>query len=166
MDSVGQHVPVDAIHKALPGWIVVSRHHMEDIISMPKNHLCGKDLWMAFRDCWAPEEAFFPTALALAGHLSETVPRSLTYAEWNDRARNKQNRAHPLSWDNEFDANLVQSLRSRHDCYFLRKLKHEISVSRWEHATNSKREGLQRRCGTKRPGGEPDQERMKRVRDR
>lgn len=133
-DVLRQCMPLDAIHKALPGWCTLAREHAQQIIDMPAAHLDGKNLWEAFEPCWAPEEAFFPTALALLGLLPETICRSLTYAEWNERTRRPEDKAHPMSWDHAFNAELVSVLRRDHNCIVLRKVKHPVSLSRWKHA--------------------------------
>lgn len=133
-DVVSLNIPFDAIQKSLPGWIVICRHHAEEILAMPEKHFAGKDLWPAFSDCWAPEEAFFPTALSLLGLLPETMQKSLTYAEWNHRAQNQQSRAHPRTWDNVFDGNLVATIRKNHGCLVLRKLKEKVRLREWKEA--------------------------------
>ena len=127
-----QHIPLDAIHKALPGWCTLARDHAQMILDMPAKELEGKDLWPAFESCWAPEEAFFPTALALLGLLSETRCKSFTYAEWGtQRTRTPLDKAHPKTWDHEFDGKLVAFLRSTHDCIILRKVKSPVELRDW-----------------------------------
>jgi hypothetical protein len=134
-DALRQHVPLDAIHKALPGWCTLAREHAQRILDMPAMELEGKDLWPAFESCWAPEEAFFPTALALLGLLSETRCKSLTYAEWGThQSRVPLDKAHPKDWDSEFDGDLVESLRRTHGCIILRKLRFPVELSHWRHA--------------------------------
>lgn len=134
-NAVESNIVSDAIYKALPGWCTLSRKHAQDILDLPEKHLAGKDLWPAFSNCWAPEECFFPTALALLGHLpQDVVPRTLTYAEWNFRAHNERDRAHPRVFDDEWNAGLLQDLRRQHGCYFIRKIKYPMSLSRWEEA--------------------------------
>jgi hypothetical protein len=133
-DVLRQHIPLDAIHKALPGWCTLAKDHAQQIIDMPTKELEGKDLWTAFESCWAPEEAYFPTALALLGLLSETECKSLVYAEWSERTKRPEDKAHPKAWDREFDARLVASLRSSHGCIILRKLKFPIQLGRWKQA--------------------------------
>ena len=136
-DVVRQYVPLDAIHKALPGWCVLSRSAAQDILDMPQKHLGGNELWTAFKDCWAPEEAFFPTALALLGHLPATINKSMTYAEWDSRARNQKDRAHPKVWDTEFCKDLVTRLRKDHGCFVLRKVRRRITLTDWQRAIDT-----------------------------
>lgn len=134
-DALRQHIPLDAIHKALPGWCTLARDHAQRILDMPAIELGGKDLWPAFESCWAPEEAYFPTALALLGLLSETRCKSFTYAEWEThQSRASLDKAHPRDWDGEFDGKLVDSLRRIHGCIILRKLKFPVELSHWRHA--------------------------------
>mmetsp|Transcript_9701 Transcript_9701/g.14899 ORF Transcript_9701/g.14899 Transcript_9701/m.14899 type:complete len:456 (-) Transcript_9701:129-1496(-) len=134
-------IPCPAIHKALPGWCVLSAHHAQAILDMSRKHLEGQDLWPAFENVWAPEEVFFPTALCLLGFLteSETYNHSMTHTEFNLRARDHQDRAHPKFWDDEFDERLVQYLRREKQCLFLRKVKHGIPLHRWERAVMTTR---------------------------
>mmetsp|Transcript_15410 Transcript_15410/g.35407 ORF Transcript_15410/g.35407 Transcript_15410/m.35407 type:complete len:141 (-) Transcript_15410:82-504(-) len=135
---------------------------------MPRVHLGGKELYPAFQDCWAPEEAFFPTAMALLGHFSQTIQRSLTYAEWNERARNQQDRAHPKVWDREFDVGLVRAIRNDHGCIVLRKLKLPIPLSKWERVVTMASDDLETTpssCSPKRrPEPSPEENRTKKAR--
>jgi len=149
-DVVKQFVPSQAIHKALPGWCCLCRSHAQTILNLPQDYLEGQQLYTAFTDCWAPEEAFFPTALALLGLLDETENKALTFAEWNDRARDHQDRAHPRVWDALFDADLVQTLRHVHGCIILRKVTREVSLEAWLEAVE-KTVVVEARSGTKRP---------------
>lgn len=142
-------VPLQAIHKALPGWCCLCRSHAQGILDMQNEHLEGQKLDDAFRDCWAPEEPFFPTALALLGLLAQTENKALTFAEWNSRARNHKDRAHPLEWDTQFCRDLVQDLRQNHGCIILRKMKREVSIRAWLEAVE-KRDVVPANCGTKR----------------
>ena len=68
-NNLTPHLPYDAIHKALPGWIVVCRKHLEKIIQLDAGVVDGgtgeRGLWRMFDGVWAPEEVYFPTALAL-----------------------------------------------------------------------------------------------------
>lgn len=140
-DVLRQHMPLDCIHKALPGWCTLASAHAQEILTMSEKHLEGLELWKAFdKPCWAPEEAFFPTALALLGLLNNTECKSLTYAEWNERSKRPEDKAHPKTWDREFDAQLVSSLRKDHGTIILRKVKYPVPVSKWQDAvfqTNS-----------------------------
>jgi hypothetical protein len=136
-DVLGQFLPLECIHKALPGWCTLCRRHAQDILDLPSKHLQGLELWTAFKDCWAPEEAFFPTALALLGLLRETEQRSLTHAEWPERTKIPQDKAHPKVWDDELDAELVSELRSKYECAVLRKVKQTIPLERWKEMVGS-----------------------------
>jgi hypothetical protein len=141
-DVLRQYMPLDSIHKALPGWCTLSKEHAKEVLAMPARHLGGKDLWTAFDECWAPEEAFFPTALALLGLLDETERKSLTHAEWSsERTKRPEDKAHPKTWDDELDARLVASLRRDHGSVILRKIKYPIPVSRWRDIVFSTRSG-------------------------
>ncbi len=69
-------IPNDVIHKALPGWALFSRSHLECIINL-KDRFNGDEsecereceLYPLFRDVWAPEEVYFSTVLALLGKM-------------------------------------------------------------------------------------------------
>jgi len=131
-DALSQHIPLDAIHKALPGWCTLARDHAQQILDLPKNELDGRNLWNAFEPCWAPEEAYFPTALALLGLLPETESQSLTYVEWNERARKPEDKAHPKDWDAELSPELISFLRREHGAIILRKVKYPVHQSQWK----------------------------------
>mmetsp|Transcript_24896 Transcript_24896/g.25340 ORF Transcript_24896/g.25340 Transcript_24896/m.25340 type:complete len:241 (+) Transcript_24896:715-1437(+) len=129
-----QHViPRDAIHKALPGWCLLSTKHARSIVDIPKCDLGGKELWPVFEDVWAPEEMFFPTVLALLGYLPgpEVELSALTYSEWPTRAKNPKDRAHPYTYDNHFSQKLVAEIRES-GCLFMRKLKYPLDVDLWK----------------------------------
>jgi hypothetical protein len=134
--ALRSHIPIDAIRKALPGWCTLARYHAKLILDMPNMELEGSPLWPAFESCWAPEEAFFPTALALLGLLAETQCKSLTYAEWTEQrnSRKPEDRAHPREWDQEFNSDLVWTLRHDLDCVILRKVKNQIPLILWRSA--------------------------------
>jgi len=140
-DALQDAVPLDAVRKALPGWCLLSRRHARGVLDLP-DRLGGQDLWPAFERVWAPEEVYFPTCLALLGFTSgdEVVRRPLTYAEWNERAKNHSDRAHPLTFDVSFDARLVRYVREEQGCLFLRKVKRSISVRRWEDSVDRARD--------------------------
>ena len=91
------------------------------------------NLWPAFERVWAPEEVFIPTALAICGHLDdeEVSKRALTHSQWDERAKNHKDRAHPISYDGCFDDELVSRVR-RDGCLFMRKLKNQLDVNVWE----------------------------------
>lgn len=101
-------VPRAAVCKCLPGWIAVQRAHAEEVVALTAllggwgDEGGGEGLrWSerrppateprALLDAWvgvhAPEEVFFPTALALLGYLRTddgdgVVRRSVCFAEW------------------------------------------------------------------------------------
>jgi hypothetical protein len=58
--------PPTAVWKALPGWQVLSRQHAQAIVDLEGR--VGGELWPAFEPCFAPEEIFLPSCLALAGY--------------------------------------------------------------------------------------------------
>ena len=148
-DALLRSVPSDAIQKALPGWCLISRRHAESILNLPQA-LGGQDLWPAFTDVWAPEEVYFPTGLALCGYLapdpegdSDVVREPLTYSEWNERARDHKDRAHPLVFDGCFEDDKATIRRIHQDkgCTFLRKIKKPIPVRIWEDVVTEKING-------------------------
>ena len=133
-------IPLSAIHKALPGWCLLSRKHAQSILELTEKQLDGMNLWPAFERVWAPEEVYFPTALALCGYMddddttnNEVSKRSVTYSEWDTRASNHKDRAHPLSYDDNFDYELVRRVRNENNgALFLRKMKKELDLNVWE----------------------------------
>ena len=139
-NAVEPFVPSAAIFKALPGWCVLSRKHVQEIVDLPKK-LDGHELIRAFTNCWAPEEVYFPTALALLGYIQTdaVVRKSLVHAEWNERARNERDRAHPRCFDGEFDRDLVRELRSK-GCLFVRKVKYSMPLHEWQRAVQGRAE--------------------------
>ena len=147
-DALIGKVPPDAIQKALPGWCLISRKHMEGILNLPQE-LGGQDLWPAFTDVWAPEEVYFPTCLALCGYLApesegdnDVVREALTYAEWNERASNHKDRAHPLVFDGCFedDTAVIRRIRGQ-GCTCLRKVKRPVPVRLWEDVVTGRNRG-------------------------
>lgn len=93
------------------------------------------NLWPAFERVWAPEEVYFPTALALCGYMDdeeEVLKRSVTHSEWDTRASNHKDRAHPLTYDDKFDDELVKRVRNDNGALFMRKLKRELDLNVWE----------------------------------
>ena len=140
--------PADAVWKALPGWIVLSRQHAQAIVNLEPQ--VGGQLWPAFEDCFAPEEIFFPSLLALAGftpdpdadarlvHSSSSaaaaaaapslsaapvICRSLVFAEYPTSG---ENRANPIAWDSSFDHHMLY--RRREEGYiFARKFKEPLT---------------------------------------
>ncbi|KAL9178337.1 hypothetical protein ACHAXT_001765 [Thalassiosira profunda] len=149
-------VPAEAIYKALPGWCFLSRKHAHSILDLP-SQLEGSNLWPAFERVWAPEEVFVPTALAIGGHMEEVVRRPLTHSQWDERAANHKDRAHPLAYDGHFDDGLVSRVR-RDGCLFLRKMKRPLNVDVWEQIV------VQRRRG--RDAGMPEESRGREREDR
>jgi hypothetical protein len=125
---VEQYVPSEAIYKALPGWGVLCRAHVKAVLEM----LPSLEFWKAFESCWAPEEVYFSTALSLLGLLKQVQDKSLVYTEWNDLARNETDRAHPLDFSNAFAKGLVDCIREKKGCIFVRKIKKPISLYWWK----------------------------------
>jgi len=125
--------PGDAIYKALPGWCMVCKQHMEKILDLPKAMGNDRDIWPAFKDVWAPEELYFATALALVGVLpgDEIVLRSLIFAKWDSSAKIHSERSHPINYDKTFTEKIVSNIR-KNGYYFMRKLKRPISVHLWK----------------------------------
>mmetsp|Transcript_32990 Transcript_32990/g.69426 ORF Transcript_32990/g.69426 Transcript_32990/m.69426 type:complete len:554 (-) Transcript_32990:32-1693(-) len=138
-DILRNSVPRETVYKALPGWCLLSRKHAQSILNIPVQ-LEGLNLWPAFERVWAPEEVFIPTALALGGHMDEVSRRSLTHSQWDERAANHKDRAHPLSYDGCFDDKIVARVR-RDGCLFLRKMKRSLDVSIWEQIVVQHRRG-------------------------
>jgi len=134
-------VPGETIYKALPGWCFLSRKHAQNILNLP-SQLGGMNLWPAFERVWAPEEVFIPTALAICGHMNnnEVSRRALTHSQWDERAANHKDRAHPLTYDGYFDDKLVSRVRND-GCLFMRKLKMPLDVSTWDQIIVQKRRG-------------------------
>jgi len=125
--------PRDAIYKALPGWCMLSRQHMEKVLDLPRILGNDRDVWPAFKDVWAPEELYFATALALVGVLpgEEIVLKSLIFAKWDSRAKIHSERSHPLNYDKKFTYKFVCSMR-KNGYYFMRKLKEPIALNLWK----------------------------------
>jgi len=134
-------IPSYTIRKALPGWCLLSRKHAQSILELPDKQLDGMNLWPAFERVWAPEEVYFPTALALCGYImddnndngdNEVANRSVTHSEWDTRASNHKDRAHPLTYDDNFNYELVRRVRNENGALFMRKLKKELDLNVWE----------------------------------
>jgi len=121
-----QYIPTDAIYKALPGWCVLCRSHVQAILD-----IAVEDLWTAFVHVWAPEEVYFATCLALLGLLDKVECKSLVHAEWNEHARNHCDRAHPKEYDDEFNEQLVEYVK-RKGSVFLRKVKRRMPLNWWK----------------------------------
>lgn len=133
------------VWKALPGWILLTRRHAVDVLSLhrrvggeatdtyspPIDGDIGAftasravDLPHAFRNVYAPEEIFFPTMLAICGHLTDrrlvasnvdviigsgnapqVLKRRVTHAEW--RAPSDPN---PIMYD-KLSESMLHSMR-------------------------------------------------------
>jgi len=106
---------------SLPGWCLLSRKHARGILDIP-SHLGGMNLWPAF---------FLPTTLALSGNMEGVSRRPLTHLRWDERAADRGDRVHPLSYDGSFDDVLVSKTRAE-GCLFLRKVKRPLDLSVWE----------------------------------
>lgn len=106
-------IPREAVWKALPGWIMLTRRHAMDIIGLLRHTggydlnrthdgVSSIDLVRAFGPpgqwnensggVFAPEEVFFATMLSLLGYLktgfetqAEVKPLSISYATWARR---------------------------------------------------------------------------------
>jgi hypothetical protein len=138
---LSKHFPPESIYKALPGWCLLSRKHAQSILDLPtvlglhKESQEESDLCTLFENVWAPEELYFPTCLALTGHLSggNVTFKSLIFAFWDEKARNPSNRAHPLAYDHDFGESLVTELRQS-GYLFMRKLQRPIGVHIWKHS--------------------------------
>ena len=145
---------MDAIWKALPGWILLSRKHASAIQNIPtslsstivntnshdddNSSKTQIDLWPAFEKVWAPEEVYFPTALALMGHLPSTdvLTIPMTHSEWNTRAKDHSERAHPKVYDKyALRPSFLDRIRfrnsSEHGCLFMRKFKEPLEETIW-----------------------------------
>eukprot|EP00956_Cyclotella_meneghiniana_P026868 scaffold59152_cov76-Cyclotella_meneghiniana.AAC.4 len=101
-------IPANLIWKA-DQWIVLNRSHGEAVASLPAKYLNGRTLWYAFRRCRAPDEMYFPTALAILGVIARPTGvkevddvsngnekcagdqirrRKVTYCDWSVSAKN------------------------------------------------------------------------------
>ena len=139
-DHLQPHLPYDAIRKTLPGWVLLCRRHIEDIIafdeSMAKPSGNGggmeeRGLWRVFEGVWAPEEVYLPTAPSLLGRTHEVFNRSLVHVEWDHDAADERDRAHPIVMDNVFGRELVERMREK-GLLFMRKLKRGVDLGVWE----------------------------------
>ena len=104
--------------------------HAQSILDIP-TLLDRMNLWPAFEQVRAPEEVFLPTALAVSGNLVGVSRRSLTHSQWDVRARDHKDRAHPILYDGNFDDVLVSRKRAKW-CLFLSKVKRLLDLSVWE----------------------------------
>ena len=130
---------VTLLYISLPGWCFLSRKHAQNILNLP-SQLGDMNLWPAFERVWAPEEVYFPTALSICGNLDEVVRRSVTYSQWDERAANLQDRAHPLAYDGCIDDDLVRRVR-QDGCLFLRKMKQSLDVNVWKDIIVNRKRG-------------------------
>lgn len=127
-----RHLPADCARKSLPGWITLSRAHVRSILSCTEG-LRPLDLAGAFGGCWAPEEMFFATVLALAGaDLEGDVREGLTHAVWNENARG-EDRAHPIVYDGMDLCDLIRMVRKK-GRFFVRKVTRGTIGRHWEQA--------------------------------
>lgn len=123
-------IPKDAIYKALPGWALFSRSHIDEIMDI-SDRLSGKELYPLFKNVWAPEEVYFPTALALLGKLEDYVVRkSLMWSKWDESLKNKD-RAHPILYDGKFSKALIDDVYSQ-GFLFMRKFKYKLDSCEWK----------------------------------
>ena len=120
------HIPYIAIWKAVPGWCVLCRKHIQQILDMPRNHLSGNELWPAFQHVWAPEEVFFSTALSLLGILpsDEVSLQSLVFSQFIP------GQAHPMEYD--FEKGDWNKIMNHSEYITLRKVKRPVNVTTWE----------------------------------
>lgn len=158
-------IPTSAIYKALPGWCLLSRKHAQCILDLPEKQLGGMNLWPAFERVWAPEEVYFPTALSLCGYMDdddEVLKRSLMYSEWDTRASNHKDRAHPLTFDDNFDYTLVRRVRSeKNGALFIRKVKRKLDLNIWEEIVIRREKGHTRKSSQKRRAPSPSSSMMR-----
>mmetsp|Transcript_11333 Transcript_11333/g.13143 ORF Transcript_11333/g.13143 Transcript_11333/m.13143 type:complete len:382 (+) Transcript_11333:73-1218(+) len=122
------NIPKDAIHKSLPGWALFSKDHLQSIIDI-KDRLGGRELFPLFKGVWAPEEVYFPTALALLGKLhnpKEVVRRSLMWSKW-DHSLKGEEKAHPIEY---YDVGEIANIQ-REGFIFMRKWKKRIDSNLW-----------------------------------
>jgi hypothetical protein len=64
-DVLQPHIPLDAIHKALPGWCTLARNHAKQILDMPAKELQGTELWPALNHA-GPQRGILPRQLWLS----------------------------------------------------------------------------------------------------
>ena len=124
-------VPRSAVHKCLPGWISLTRTHAQEIGALAA--ALGDALLGAWDSVHAPEEIFFPTMLALLGHLradaeeeeeGDGVRRTaVTFAEWTRRGD-----AHPAT--HTLNARTVHKMRMD-GALFGRKFPEHTSIETW-----------------------------------
>lgn len=146
--SLYKYFPQEVLYKALPGWCLLSRLHIQSILDLPSLILNTTsttqqqseekyNLWSLFQNVWAPEEVYFATCLALLGFLpcEHAVSKSLMFACWDKHAKNHSDRAHPRSYDHELSKSLVQDLR-KSGYMFMRKLKNHIALESWRYYIN------------------------------
>ena len=113
-----------------------SRNLIYKSILQINRRLNGGELYPLFKNIWAPEEVYFPTALALLGKLGlggtseEVVRKSLMWSKWDERSRGSD-QAHPIVYDGEFCVGLVNEARAE-GCLFMRKWKRQLDLAVWE----------------------------------
>ena len=141
---LSKYFPQEAVYKALPGWCLLSRTHMQSILDLPTSleisETSTQTLWSLFETVWAPEELYFPTCLSLLGHLpsDNVVSQSLMFACWDEKARNHSDRAHPRVYDCYFGENLIGELQES-GYLFMRKLQKPIDLKLWKSAIECRR---------------------------
>lgn len=144
------------IWKALPGWIMLTRRHAEEILKLPSLvDPDRKDLVIAWNTVHAPEEVYFSTMLSLLGYLrddpktlhttqrnsdenpflkltsDEVWRRRVCYAEWKRRSD-----ANPIEFTS-LSVSLCNHFR-RKGSVFARKFgSNSVSVSHWRDVVNS-----------------------------
>ena len=102
-----------------------------------------------FKNVWAPEEVYFPTALALLGKLEDYVVRkSLMWSKWDESLKNKD-RAHPILYDGKFSKALVDDLYSQ-GFLFMRKFKYKLDSCEWKRIVTGRKDV--RLCSTSSSG--------------
>jgi len=112
-------------------WMVLTRRDAEAVITLPSQHLNGRQLWPAFRKCRASDEMFFPTVLSILGIIcrqdgevdnfsngescaGRIRRRRITYCDWSQSAKN------PASFTSQDWKDVVLKAR-REGCLFARK---------------------------------------------
>ena len=101
------------------------------------NSSSKEEFYPIFKNVWAPEEVFLPTALALTGDLpsSDIIQKPLTYSLWDKQySKHHKERAHPKVFDNTpFTTQFVKNIRfhSSNQYLFMRKWKKPLNLTLW-----------------------------------
>ncbi len=96
---------VQAVWKAVPGWIMLTRRHAAEIVALNSKRFASQlgDLVAAWgppgqwtersQGVFAPEEVFFPTMLALLGYLSDSpaITAAAAVASFDDATNESSN---------------------------------------------------------------------------